>query len=286
MTPPYITKEFLHEFISSSLKEDVGVTDHSTQATIAKNQNGVARLLVKQNGIIAGLEIASEVFRFVDSDLMVQLYFSDGDQIKIGDVAFQVSGSMQSILTSERLVLNIMQRMSGIATKTSQLVKLLSDTKTKLLDTRKTTPLFRAMEKWAVQIGGGSNHRLTLSELIMLKDNHIDACGGIRPAVQATRKYLSTHQLELRIEVETRSLDEVEDALAERPDIIMLDNMSVEEMTAAVKLIQGKCLTEASGGINETNIRAIAQTGVDFVSVGAITHSVSSLDMSLKIILE
>jgi len=286
MTPTYITKEFLDEFISTSLKEDIGVADHSTQATISENQNGVARLLVKQAGIIAGLEMASEIFRRVDSDLIVQFHLKDGDQIKNGDIAFQVSGSVRSILMSERLVLNVMQRMSGIATKTSHFVELLSGTQTKLLDTRKTTPLFRGMEKWAVLIGGGNNHRFTLSELIMLKDNHIDASGGVRLAIQAAKKYLSVQQLELQIEVETRTLAEVEEALMEKPDIIMFDNMSVEEMTTAVKLVQRTCLTEASGGINENNIKVIAQTGVDFVSVGSITHSVSSLDMSLKIILE
>ncbi|MFZ9980727.1 MAG: carboxylating nicotinate-nucleotide diphosphorylase [Cyclobacteriaceae bacterium] len=284
MIPAYLTPEKLNQFISSALSEDTGSGDHSTLAAVPQSAKGIARLLIKDEGIIAGIELAEHIFRFLDPALKLNLILNDGDPIKNGDVAFEVKGSVRSILTSERLVLNCMQRMSGIATKTSLFISLLRGTNTRILDTRKTTPNFRAMEKWAVAIGGGMNHRFSLSDLIMLKDNHVDACRGIEPAIKQARKYLSENNLDLKIEVETRNPDEVREALKCNPDIIMFDNMTVQVMSQAVQLVAGKCQTEASGGITESNIRQVAETGVDFISIGALTHSVRSLDMSLKLI--
>jgi nicotinate-nucleotide pyrophosphorylase (carboxylating) len=283
MIPDYLSPEKLNLFISSAFSEDAGGGDHSTLAAIPESRNGVAGLLVKDDGIIAGLELASHIFRFLDPAPELNFYFNDGDRVKNGDVAFEVKGPVRSVLTAERLVLNCMQRMSGIATKTALFTGLIHGTGAQILDTRKTTPNFRAMEKWAVSIGGGRNHRFSLADLIMLKDNHIDACGGITPAIQQVRKYLSEKNLNLKIEIETRNLDEVREALQSGPDIIMFDNMTVPVMQEAVHLVAGKCKTEASGGITESNVRQVAETGVNYISIGALTHSVRSLDLSLKL---
>jgi nicotinate-nucleotide pyrophosphorylase (carboxylating) len=281
--PAYITEDSLREFISSALREDVGDGDHSSLASIPENTISKAKLLVKSDGIIAGVELAWKIFHFVDRDLRVEISLADGSEVKTGDTAFTVSGSARSILTSERLVLNCMQRMSGVATETKKLVSLVKGTKCQLLDTRKTTPNFRLAEKWAVIIGGGHNHRMGLYDMIMLKDNHVDMAGGIKEAIIRTNDYLRANNKNLRIEIETRSLKEVKEVLAVgKVDIIMLDNMDTGTMKEAVKLISGKYKTEASGGITEHNIREIAECGVDYISVGALTHSVKSLDLSLK----
>lgn len=252
-------------------------------ASIPADATKRARLLVKDDGILAGVALAEQIFKFFDASLAIQIQKKDGDVIKKGDVAFTVEGSSRSILTTERLVLNCMQRMSGIATKTHHLVSLVAGTNARLLDTRKTTPNFRFLEKWAVVIGGGVNHRIGLYDMIMLKDNHIDMAGGIEAAIHRTKDYLRASQKNLKIEVETRNLQEVEKVLqVGGVDIIMLDNMSNEQMREAVALIGGQYQTEASGGITETTIRGVAECGVDFISVGALTHSVKSLDLSLK----
>jgi nicotinate-nucleotide pyrophosphorylase (carboxylating) len=281
--PAYITAEFLDHFISSALVEDVGDGDHSSLASIPKETKSRARLLIKDNGILAGIALAEKIFRHVDKELVVNVLLGDGTTVKKGDVAFTVEGSAQSILTSERLVLNCMQRMSAIATKTNYLTSLVGGTKAKLLDTRKTTPNFRLLEKWAVFIGGGTNHRIGLFDMIMLKDNHIDMAGGIEQAIIRTKDYLRATNRKLKIEIETRNLQEVKEVLrVGGVDIIMLDNMKLAEMKEAVKLIDGKFVTEASGGITEETIGSVAECGVDFISVGALTHSVISLDLSLK----
>lgn len=281
--PPYITSEFLKSFVKSALREDVGEGDHSTLAAIEPSIESKARLMVKGNGILAGVYLAEYIFNEFDPNLTVEKYFSDGDRVKKGDVAFIVRGPARSILTTERVVLNCMQRMSGIATKTANFVQALEGTTTKILDTRKTTPNFRHIEKWAVKIGGGNNHRLGLFDLVMLKDNHCDMAGGISQAVQRTKDYLRATNKNLKIEVETRNLKEVNEVLEEGGvDIIMLDNMDIPTMKEAVRRINKQCLTEASGGITESNLREIALCGVDFISVGALTHSYQSLDLSLK----
>lgn len=283
MKPPYITQKFLDQFISSALQEDVGDGDHSSLASIPADQESSARLLVKQDGVLAGVELAASIFSAIDKDLMVDYIKSDGDQVVSGEEGFVVKGNTQTILKAERLVLNCMQRMSGIATKTHQLNQLISHTSAKLLDTRKTTPNFRLLEKWAVAIGGGQNHRIGLYDLIMLKDNHIDFAGGIAQAIQATKAYLQSTERSLRIEVETRSIDEVQQVMAEGGvDIIMLDNMSPALMKTAVQIIDRKFKTEASGGITGETIVAVAESGVDYISVGALTHSYESIDLSLK----
>ncbi|MEL6558995.1 MAG: carboxylating nicotinate-nucleotide diphosphorylase [Bacteroidota bacterium] len=282
----YITDDSINQFIIRALQEDVGEGalsgDHSTLASIDAAATDHARLIIKGEGIIAGVELAGKIFAKVDPELEVEYLVKDGDSVKYGDIGLYVKGKAQSILTAERLVLNCMQRMSGIATYTNQMVKLIEGTNARLLDTRKTTPNFRMMEKWAVVIGGGVNHRYGLYDMVMLKDNHVDYSGGISNAVAKTRKYLAAKGLDLKIEVETRNLEEVKEALACGVDRIMLDNMSVAQMTEAVKLIDGKSEVEASGGITEETIRPIAETGVDYISVGALTHSYTSLDISLK----
>jgi nicotinate-nucleotide pyrophosphorylase (carboxylating) len=284
MQPSYITEQAIHNFILQALAEDLGEGDHSTLGSIPVSKISKAKLLVKDDGIIAGLTIAEKIFHEVDSGLQLTFYKKEGDTIKKGEVAFVVEGSAQSILSAERLVLNCMQRMSGIATYTKQLCKLIEGTRAQLMDTRKTTPNFRLMEKWAVAIGGGKNHRYALYDMVMLKDNHTDMAGGIRPAIENVKKYLAENKKDLKIEVETRNLAEVEEVLqVGGVDVIMLDNMSVEEMKQAVKLINGEYKTEASGGITETTLRAVAECGVDYISVGALTHSVKSLDLSLKV---
>lgn len=287
MNLPYLKDEALDTFIDRALKEDLGTGrgsgDHSTLASVPADAISRARLLVKDKGVLAGVEMARAVFRKVDPELSIEVIKEDGEQVVPGDVAFVLSGPARSILTAERLALNCMQRMSGIATYTCRLKELIEGTGARLLDTRKTTPNFRIAEKWAVAIGGGTNHRYGLFDMVMLKDNHIDFGGGIAKTVEATSQYLEANDLELRIEVETRNLDEVRQAVeTDKVDVILLDNMSPGMMAEAVKLIDGRCQTEASGGITEETIRAAAESGVDYISVGALTHSAGSLDMSLK----
>jgi nicotinate-nucleotide pyrophosphorylase (carboxylating) len=281
--PAYATRDVLRAFIAAALKEDIGEGDHSTLASIPESATSQARLLVKDMGILAGVELALEIFHQVDPNLKTQVLLTDGSEIKPGDIALTVFGSSRAILTAERLVLNCMQRMSGIATKTRHFVNLVKDTKCQLLDTRKTTPNFRLAEKWAVLIGGGFNHRFGLYDMIMLKDNHIDMAGGIKAAIVRTNDYLRATGKRLKIEIETRNLSEVEEVLSVgNVDVIMLDNMDIETMKKAIQQINGKYKTEASGGITEETIRNIAECGVDYISVGALTHSVKSLDLSLK----
>lgn len=283
MKENYLTQENLEAFIQSAFKEDVGEGDHSTLAAIPKDQIGRAKLIIKENGIIAGLNLAKMIFHSYDADLEVELLMEDGQKAVKGDIGLTVAGKAASILTTERLVLNCMQRMSGIATKTAQLSELIAHTKAKLLDTRKTTPNFRMLEKWAVAIGGGENHRFALYDMVMLKDNHIDFAGGIEAAIRSTKKYLKENLLDLKIEVETRNLEEVKEVLSVGGvDVIMLDNMSYDMMREAVTIINGKVPTEASGGITEETLKDVAECGVDFISVGALTHHVKSLDISLK----
>ncbi len=283
MKPSYITDEFLNHFITSALAEDIGDGDHSTLASIPKNRKSRARLLVKDEGILAGVTLAEKIFHQVDKELILAILINDGTIVKKGDIALTVEGSAKSILISERLVLNCMQRMSAIATKTHYLISLINGTSAKIIDTRKTTPNFRLLEKWAVIIGGGTNHRIGLFDMIMLKDNHIDMAGGIEQAIIRTKDYLRATKRNLKIEIETRNLQEVREVLKiGGVDTIMLDNMSLTDMKEAVKLIDRKCSTEASGGITEKTIRSVAECGVDFISVGALTHSVISLDLSLK----
>ncbi len=280
----YLTDQAIHDFIQLALAEDLGEGDHSTLGAVPASKKSKARLLVKDEGIIAGLTIAGKIFHQVDPTLTITFFKKEGEPIHKGEVAFIVEGCAQSILSAERLVLNCMQRMSGIATYTHRLCKLIEGTSAQLMDTRKTTPNFRLMEKWAVAIGGGKNHRYALYDMVMLKDNHIDMAGGIRPAIENIKKYLTVHNKNLNIEVETRTLKEVEEVIAVGGiDVIMLDNMSIEDMKQAVKLIAGKFKTEASGGITETTLPAVAACGVDYISVGALTHSVKSLDLSLKL---
>jgi nicotinate-nucleotide pyrophosphorylase (carboxylating) len=281
--PHYINDTSLAAFIKLAIAEDVGDGDHSSLASIPPNATNKAKLIIKGDGILAGAELAEIIFKTLDSGLKFSSFIKDGAKVKLGDIAFYVEGSARSILTAERLVLNCMQRMSGIATYTAFLTSLLEGTSTKLLDTRKTTPNFRMMEKWAVLIGGGVNHRYGLFDMIILKDNHVDYAGGIKNAIENTTDYLSKHGKNLKIEIETRSLDEVKQVLeVGKIHRILLDNMDNETMKKAVELIGGKYEVEASGGVTEKTIRAIAETGVDFISVGALTHSVKSMDMSLK----
>jgi len=269
--------------IAQALSEDVGNGDHTSLSCIPPNAIGKAHLLVKENGILAGVEVALEVFRLVDSDLKVQVLINDGENIKVGDIVFNVVGRSQSILIAERLALNFMQRMSGIATHTNYLKSLIGNTKAKLLDTRKTTPNNRIFEKMAVKIGGGQNHRFGLYDLVMIKDNHIDYAGGIPEAISKTRKYLKDNNIEIKIEIEARNLDEVQQILnAEKVDRIMLDNFSYADLIKAIEMIGGYAETEASGGITEDTIAAYAKCGVDYISVGALTHQIKSLDLSLK----
>lgn len=280
--PPYITKEALKTFIKNALEEDIHEGDHSTLATIPKDLQQKAKLLVKEDCILAGVEMAEIIFKTYDKNLKVETFIKDGDSAKVGDIAFYVTGSARSILSTERLVLNCMQRMSGIATMTHDWDSRLIGTKTKLLDTRKTTPNFRICEKWAVAIGGGTNHRYGLYDMIMLKDNHIDYNGSITNAVKMAQDYLKKNKKKLKIEVETRNLLEVEEAIKSGADRIMLDNMDVQTMSKAVKMINGKCESEASGGITRDALQSIAKTGVDFISAGALTHSAANIDLSLK----
>lgn len=280
--PTYLTKEALKTFIKNALEEDIQDGDHSTLATIPKDLQQKAKLLVKENCILAGVEMAEIIFKTFDKNLKVETFIKDGETAKVGDIAFYVTGSARSILSTERLVLNCMQRMSGIATLTHDWDSRLLGTKTKLLDTRKTTPNFRICEKWAVAIGGGTNHRYGLYDMIMLKDNHIDYNGSITNAVKMAQDYNKKNKKKLKIEVETRNLLEVEEAIKSGADRIMLDNMDVQTMKKAVKLINGKCETEASGGITRDMLKEVASTGVDYISAGALTHSAANIDLSLK----
>lgn len=281
--PSYVTDSRLYHFIDEAIKEDIGDGDHSTLASVPADLQQRAHLIIKHDCILAGVDLAKEIFHYYDKNLEIEILKNDGDQVKEGEIAFIVSGAARSILTMERLVLNCMQRMSGIATYTHRMVELLADTNTRIFDTRKTAPMFRMCEKWAVYIGGGQNHRFGLFDMIMLKDNHNDYAGGITKAVEATVKYLKENNKNLRIEVETRNLKEVEEALATGAvDVIMLDNMSLYEMSAAVKLINGRVKVEASGGITEDMVHDIAKTGVDYISSGAIIYSAPNIDLSLK----
>ena len=269
--------------IKNAIREDVGDGDHSSLACIPAHASGKAKLLVKDNGILAGVNFAYQVFQYVDKNLIVEKFIDDGEQIVNGDVALYVSGNSQSILKAERLVLNAMQRMSAIATKTHEFAKVLKGTNTKILDTRKTTPGLRALEKWAVKIGGGENHRFALYDMIMLKDNHIDFAGGITKAIDKTKQYLKEKDLDLKIIVEARNLDEIEEILSNSGvHRILIDNFNYEDTRKAVKMINGKCQTESSGGITLETAKLYADCGVDFISSGALTHSVYNLDLSLK----
>ncbi|MFK7749864.1 MAG: carboxylating nicotinate-nucleotide diphosphorylase [Kordia sp.] len=273
----------LELIISNAIREDVGDGDHSSLACIPATAEGKAKLLVKDEGIIAGIEFAKMVFNYVDPAMKVETLIEDGSPVKYGDIAFYVTGKSQSILKAERLVLNAMQRMSAIATKTNMFVQLLEGTGTKILDTRKTTPGIRALEKWAVKIGGGVNHRFALYDMVMLKDNHIDFCGGITQAITQTKTYLKENTLDLKIIVEARDLNEIAEILkTEGVYRILIDNFNYEDTRKAVKMIGNQCLTESSGGINEKTIREYALCGVDYISSGALTHSVYNLDLSLK----
>jgi nicotinate-nucleotide pyrophosphorylase (carboxylating) len=282
-----ISKEkFQHEvdlIIANAIREDVGDGDHSSLSCIPDAAMGKAKLLVKDEGVIAGVDFAKQVFAYVDPNMEMEVLIKDGSTVKYGDIAFYVIGSSQSILKAERLVLNAMQRMSAIATKTRMFVDLLEGTGTKILDTRKTTPGLRALEKWAVKIGGGENHRFALYDMIMLKDNHIDFAGGLTKAIDKTKNYLKKTNRDLKIIVEARNLAEIEEILkSDGVYRILIDNFDYEDTRTAVKLIGNKCLTESSGGINEKTVRDYAECGVDYISSGALTHSVYNMDLSLK----
>lgn len=280
--------QFQHELeliIKNGIREDIGPGDFSSLACIPADAKGKAKLLVKDEGIIAGVDFAKMIFAEVDANLVVETFINDGEKVKYGDVVFHVSGSSQSILRAERLVLNSMQRMSAIATKTNHFAQLLQGTKTKILDTRKTTPGFRVCEKWAVKIGGGENHRFALYDMIMLKDNHNDFAGGITHAINKTKAFLAENNLDLKIIVEARNLDEIKEILENKGVYrILIDNFNFEDTRTAVALIGDKCLTESSGNINEKTIRQYAECGVDYISSGALTHSVYNMDLSLKAI--
>lgn len=273
----------LREFVLRSLAEDLGDGDHSSLACIPPEASGKAKLLIKEKGVLAGVRVAGEIFATIDKDLKTDILLDDGTAVVPGDIAFYLSGNVRSILKSERLVLNIMQRMSGIATSTHEYADQLKGLKTRILDTRKTSPGLRFLEKEAVRIGGGLNHRMGLFDMIMLKDNHIDYAGGIEKAITGTREYLINNNLKLKVEIEARNLDDVKTILSTGGiDRIMLDNFSIQDTLAAVNIISGRCETESSGGITLSTIRSYAECGVDFISVGALTHHIKSLDMSLK----
>ena len=279
-------KQYIDQFIISSLNEDVGDGDHTSLATIPAEITGKAKLLVKDSGILAGVELAAEIFKIVDDRLKVNVFLQDGAKIKYGDIAFEVEGSAQSILKAERLVLNCMQHMSGVATRTREIVDVLKGTNTQVLDTRKTTPGMRYLEKWAVRIGGGVNHRFGLYDMILIKDNHVDYAGGISEAIEGAKNYLAANHKKLAIEIEVRNIEELDEVLQNGGvDRILLDNFNFSDLRDAVDMIEGKFITEASGGITIDNVREYAECGVDYVSIGALTHSVKSLDLSLKAVL-
>jgi len=278
-----LNKTILEPFIFNALAEDIGDGDHTSLSTIPVNQTGSAKLLIKENGIIAGVEVAMEIFKAVDPDLKSDVLIHDGEIVKSGDIAFYINGSVHSILKAERLVLNTMQRMSGIASTTNRIVKKLEGTGTKVLDTRKTTPGLRYIEKLAVKIGGGVNHRFGLYDMILIKDNHVDYAGGIANAISSAQSYLIKNKINIPVEVEVRNLNELKEVMKfGKIDRILLDNFSLLTLKEAVTLIGGTYITEASGGITEQNVLDYANCGVDYVSMGALTHSVKSLDMSLK----
>ena len=279
--------ELIDQLIALSFAEDIGDGDHTTLSCIPDTAMGKSRLIIKEEGIIAGVEMAREIFHRFDPEMKMEVYINDGAHVKPGDVAFVVEGRVQSLLQTERLMLNVMQRMSGIATITNEYVKLLEGTKCRVLDTRKTTPGMRLMEKDAVRIGGGCNHRIGLFDMILLKDNHIDFAGGIPQAVSRAQEYCKAKGKNLKIEVEVRNFDELNQVLAlEGVDRVMLDNFSVENTRKAVEIVGGRLEVESSGGSTFDTIRSYAECGVDFVSVGALTHSVKSLDMSFKAVNE
>lgn len=283
MISPVAFKKEIELIIANAIREDVGEGDHSSLACIPNDFYGKAKLLVKDNGILAGVEFSRKVFSYVDPKIHFKLNINDGTAVKFGDIAFEVMGPQQSILKAERLVLNAMQRMSAVATKTNEFVQILKGTKTEILDTRKTTPGIRALEKWAVSIGGGSNHRFGLYDMIMLKDNHIDFVGGITNALNQTKSYLKTNKLSLKIIVEARDMEEIQEILDHgTANRILIDNFGIQDTKKAVSLIGDQCQIESSGGIDEVNLRHYAECGVDFISSGALTHSVCNLDLSLK----
>lgn len=283
---------FLHHpetdrIIRDALREDIGNGDHTTLSTVPEGHIASARCIIKDTGVLAGIDLAERIFELVDPRLKMQRLMKDGDQASFGEEAFHVKGDPRSILQAERIVLNFMQRMSGIATVSRKVSSAIADLPCQVLDTRKTTPLIRHMEKWAVHIGGATNHRFGLYDMVMIKDNHIDYAGGITAAVKACQEYLKQNELDIKIEVETRNFDEIREALeVGGVDIIMLDNMSLDMMREAVEIIGGRAKTEASGGVKPENVREIALTGVDFISMGYLTHSAPSLDISLKAIRE
>lgn len=276
-------KDKLVHFVQEALVEDVGAGDYTSLSTIKEEQLGEAQLLVKEEGILAGIEVAKEIFSLIDPELEFDQLITDGTSVKYGDIAFKIKGKIHTILKGERLVLNIMQRMSGIATQTAKYVQAISGTKAKVLDTRKTTPLLRFLEKKAVEIGGGANHRFGLYDMILIKDNHVDYAGGISAAVNAAFAYKKEKQLDIAIEVEVRNFEELNEVLSlDAVDRVMFDNFSPEQVKEAVDLVAGRLVTEASGGITFATIADYAKQGVDYISVGALTHSVKSLDLSLK----
>ena len=276
-------KELVDPFINNALKEDVGDGDHTSLATIPEGTMGKAKLLVKDHGVLAGVELAEEIFHIVDPALKLNIFLKDGAEIKPKDIVLEVEGSVHSILKAERLVLNCMQRMSGVATQTDRIVDLLKGTNTQVLDTRKTIPGMRYLDKWAVRIGGGVNHRFGLYDMILIKDNHVDYSGGIRQAIENTHEYMTTNNKKLAIEIEVRNLDELEEVLQTGGvDRILLDNFNFSDLKQAVNIIEGRYITEASGGITIDNVREYANCGVDYISIGALTHSVKCLDLSLK----
>jgi nicotinate-nucleotide pyrophosphorylase (carboxylating) len=280
-----IDEEFLARFIGQAIEEDVGPGDHSSNCSIPESAHGKMQLLVKENGILAGADIANTIFKAVDPTIKLTPHLRDGDIIGPGDVAFIIEGPVRGMLRGERLALNLMQRMSGIATITNKYVSLISHTNARLLDTRKTTPNMRPFEKYAVTVGGGLNHRMGLYDMIMLKDNHVDFAGGIKQAIGKAHQYLQDNELDIPIEIETRNLDELAEVLeVGGVQRVMLDNYSIEKTIKAVAMVEGRLETESSGGITVDTIAEYAETGVDFVSVGALTHSVKSLDLSLKAI--
>ena len=277
-----VVKDLIDRLIDLSFAEDIGDGDHTTLSCIPADAMGKSKLLIKEEGILAGIEVAKEVFRRFDPTMKVEVFIQDGTHVKPGDVAMVVEGKVQSLLQTERLMLNIMQRMSGIATMTNKYVKKLEGTKTRVLDTRKTTPGMRIMEKMAVKIGGGCNHRIGLFDMILLKDNHVDFAGGIHNAVSSAKEYCKAKGKNLKIELEVRNFDELNQALAEGVDRIMFDNFTPEDTRKAVEIVGGRCETESSGGITYDTMLPYAQAGVDFISFGALTHSVKGLDMSFK----
>ena len=280
------TSEFNKEIdliIANAIREDVGTGDHSSLACIPSDAVGKAKLLIKEDGVISGVEFAKRVFNYVDPGLKMEILIEDGNLVKSGDICFYVAGNSQSILKSERLILNAMQRMSAISTKTRHYADLLKETSTKILDTRKTTPGIRALEKWAVKIGGGENHRFALYDMVMLKDNHIDFCGGITKAINKTKRYLLEHDLDLKIIVEARNMEEIKEILqSDSVYRILIDNFNYEDTKKAVSLIGNQCFTESSGGITLETLKQYADCGVDYISSGALTHSVNNMDLSLK----